>query len=106
MKIPHKIFVKKLLAKLKQQAGETLDEFLRELCKLSKDSNFKIISTEHYHEKMISDAFINGSSFHMNCKEAYFFRLSNMQCRYLSANAETAVLMVPESKVENSLYEQ
>ncbi|XP_042218088.1 uncharacterized protein LOC121863481 [Homarus americanus] len=56
------IFARHLLAKRRQQPGETLDEFLRELRKLSKDCNLKPVTAEQYREELIHDAFINGIS--------------------------------------------
>ncbi|XP_064080604.1 uncharacterized protein LOC135197465 [Macrobrachium nipponense] len=60
IKAPNKIFSRHLLATRQQKAGETLDEFLRELRKLGKDCNLKAVSTEQYREELIRDAFING----------------------------------------------
>lgn len=48
------------MATRRQQSGESLDEFLRELHKLSKDCNFKAITAEQYREELVRDAFING----------------------------------------------
>ncbi|XP_068212661.1 uncharacterized protein [Palaemon carinicauda] len=60
VKAPNEIFARHLLATRQQKAGETLDEFLRELRKLGKDCNFKSVSSEQYREELIRDAFING----------------------------------------------
>ena len=49
-----------MLATRRQQAGESLDEFLNVLKRLSKDCNFKAVSAENYQKEMIRDAFING----------------------------------------------
>ncbi|XP_068234199.1 uncharacterized protein [Palaemon carinicauda] len=57
---PNEIFTRHLLATRQQKAGETLDEFLRELRKLGKDYNLKSVSAEQYREELIRDAFING----------------------------------------------
>ncbi|XP_064093858.1 uncharacterized protein LOC135206373 [Macrobrachium nipponense] len=57
---PNEIFTRHLLATRQQKAGETLDEFLRELRKLGKDCNLKAVSAEQYREELIRDAFING----------------------------------------------
>ena len=50
------------LATRKQKPGESLDEFLEELKKLSKNCNFFAVSAEVYRSEMIRDSFINGFS--------------------------------------------
>ena len=56
----NEIFARHLLATRRQQAGESLDEFLNVLKRLSKDCNFKAVSAENYQKEMIRDAYING----------------------------------------------
>ncbi len=46
VKLPKEIFARHVLATRRQQSGESLDEFLRELHKLSKDCNFKAVTAE------------------------------------------------------------
>ncbi|XP_066958849.1 uncharacterized protein [Macrobrachium rosenbergii] len=58
--LPNEIFARHVLATRRQQSGESLDEFLIELHKLSKDCNFKAVTAEQYREEMVRDAFING----------------------------------------------
>ncbi|XP_066980104.1 uncharacterized protein [Macrobrachium rosenbergii] len=60
VKLPNEIFARHVLATRRQQSGESLDEFLIELHKLSKDCNFKAATAEQYREEMVRDAFING----------------------------------------------
>ncbi|XP_064080951.1 uncharacterized protein LOC135197777 [Macrobrachium nipponense] len=60
IKAPNEIYTRHLLATRQQKAGETLDEFLRELRKLGKDCNLNAVSAEQYREELIRDAFING----------------------------------------------
>ncbi|XP_071530459.1 uncharacterized protein [Panulirus ornatus] len=60
VKIPNEIFARHLLATQQQRPGELFDEFLRELCKLSKDCNLKAVSAEQHCEELIRDAFISG----------------------------------------------
>ncbi|XP_076052612.1 uncharacterized protein LOC143032026 [Oratosquilla oratoria] len=60
VKLPNEIFARHVLATRRQQSGESLDEFLRELHKLSKGCNFKAVTAEQYREEMVRDAFING----------------------------------------------
>ena len=60
VKTPNVIFARHLLASKRQQSGETLGEFLRELHKLSKDCNIRAVSAEEYREELIRDTFING----------------------------------------------
>ena len=50
IKSPNDILARHLLATRRQQPGESLDEFLQSLRKLSKDCNLKAVSTEQYRE--------------------------------------------------------
>ena len=54
------IFARHLLTSRRQQPGESLDKFLQSLRELSKDCNFKPVSSEVIHNESICDAFING----------------------------------------------
>ena len=60
MKSPSVIFARHLLSTRRQQSGETLDQFLQDLRKLSKDCKFKAVTAEQYREELIRDAFIKG----------------------------------------------
>ena len=60
VKTPNEIFARHLLSTRQQKPGESLDEFLRELHKLSKDCKFRAVSAEQYKEECVRDAFING----------------------------------------------
>ena len=60
VKTPNKIFARHDLATRKQQPGESLDEFLEELKKLSKHCGFDAVTAETYRSEMIRDFFING----------------------------------------------
>ncbi|XP_046844913.1 uncharacterized protein LOC124438758 [Xenia sp. Carnegie-2017] len=60
VKPPNEIFARHKLATRKQQAGETLDEYLQELKHLSKDCNFRQVSAAQYRDEAIRDAFISG----------------------------------------------
>ena len=60
IKSPNEIFARHLLATRRQQPGESLDEFLQSLRKLSKDCNLKAVSAEQYREELLRDSFING----------------------------------------------
>jgi hypothetical protein len=60
VRTPNSIFARHLLATRRQQPGETLDEFLREIRKLSKDCDFKQVTADQYREQQIRDSFING----------------------------------------------
>lgn len=60
VKTPNEIFARHLLATRRQKAGESLDDFLRELRKLGKDCNMKSVTAEQYRQELIRDAFING----------------------------------------------
>ncbi|XP_068235600.1 uncharacterized protein [Palaemon carinicauda] len=60
VKLPNEIFARHVLATRRQQSGESIDEFLRELHKLSKDCNFQPVTAEQYRQELVRDAFING----------------------------------------------
>jgi len=62
VKTPNAIFARHQLASRKQKSGETLDEYLEELKKLSKDCNFEAVTADVYKSEMIRDSFINGLS--------------------------------------------
>ena len=63
IKPKNEIFARHLLATRRQQAGESLEEFLQALKLLSADCNFKTVSVEKYKEESIRDAFISGLLF-------------------------------------------
>ena len=63
IKTPNEIFARHLLANRRQQSGESLDEFLQQLRKLSIDCNLKDVTAEQYREELVRDSFINGLSF-------------------------------------------
>lgn len=56
----NEIFARHVLATRRQQATETLDEYLQALKTLSKDCNFKNVTANQYCEESIRDAFIAG----------------------------------------------
>ena len=60
VKTPNEIFARHILTTRRQHSGETLDEYLCELRKLSKDCNFKAVSAEVNCNDSIRDSFING----------------------------------------------
>ena len=60
IKAPSTVFARHVLATTKQQAGQTLHDFLQTLRALSKDCNFQAVTAEDYRQQMVRDAFING----------------------------------------------
>lgn len=60
VKTPNVIFSRHLLATRKQKPGESLDEFLQELQRLSKDCAFKAVTADQYRQEVIRESFING----------------------------------------------
>ena len=62
VKPKNEIFARHLLATRKQEAGESLDQYLQSLQQLSRDCNFKAVSAEQARDELIRDAFINGLS--------------------------------------------
>ena len=60
VKPKNEVFARHLLASRRQKVGESLDEFLQALKRLSSDCNFKRVNAEQHKEEYIRDAFING----------------------------------------------
>ena len=54
------VFARYILSTRRQQPSESVDEFLQELNKLSKDCQLKAVSAEQYRQDLVRDAFING----------------------------------------------
>jgi len=54
------VFARHLLAVRKQQPGESLQQFIQALKRLSKDCSFRSVTAEQYREDLLRDAFING----------------------------------------------
>ena len=63
VKTPSTVFARHVLATTKQQAGQTLHDFLQTLRTLCKDCSFQAVTAEDYCQQMIRDAFINGLAF-------------------------------------------
>ena len=59
----YELFSRHLLATRKQQPSDSLDEFLQELHRLSKDCQLSAVSAQNYRQELVRDAFINGISF-------------------------------------------
>ncbi|XP_042221312.1 uncharacterized protein LOC121865821 [Homarus americanus] len=62
VKKKNEIFAGHQLATRRQRPSETLDEFLRDLHRLSKDCTLKAVTAEEYCEELVRDDFINGLS--------------------------------------------
>ncbi|XP_046855910.1 uncharacterized protein LOC124449011 [Xenia sp. Carnegie-2017] len=60
VKVHNEIFSRHKLATRKQQSGESLDEYLQELKSLSKDCNFRSVTSNQYRDEAVRDAFIAG----------------------------------------------
>ena len=61
-KRPNKIFPRHYLALRRQESGESIDQFLVALKKLSKDCNFQTVTVEVYRDELVRDCFISGLS--------------------------------------------
>ena len=61
-KAPNELFARHLLATRQQEPGESIDEFLLSLKKLSKNCNFKAVSADGYRSELVRDSFISGLS--------------------------------------------
>ena len=62
IKAANEIFSRHQLLTRQQSTTESLDDFLQELRKLSKNCNFQSVLAEKYREEQIRDAFITGIS--------------------------------------------
>ena len=62
IKTHNEIFARHLLANRRQQSGESIDEFLQQLWKLSKDCNLKDVTAYQYRAELVRASFINGLS--------------------------------------------
>lgn len=60
VKPKNEVYARHQLATRRQQTGETLDEFLQALKRLSGDCNYEAVSAEKCKEEAIRDAFITG----------------------------------------------
>ena len=60
LKPTNEIYARHVLATRRQETGESLDQYLQVLKRLSKDCNFKSVSAEKNREDFIRDSFING----------------------------------------------
>ncbi|XP_042210340.1 uncharacterized protein LOC121858194 [Homarus americanus] len=60
IKPKNEVFSRHLLATRRQHSGESLDEYLQELRRVSKDCNFKVVTATANRDEYIRDAFING----------------------------------------------
>ena len=56
----NEIFARHQLAIRKQKASESLEQYIQELRRLSKNIDFKDVTANTYREEMIRDSFING----------------------------------------------
>ena len=62
IKTPNETFSRHQLLTRKQTTTESLDDFLQELKKLSKNCNYQNVTAEKYREEQLRDAFITGIS--------------------------------------------
>ena len=60
VKPSNEVYARHLLATRRQQQGESLDEYLHVLKKLSKDCDFKNVSAAQYRDEYVRDSFISG----------------------------------------------
>ena len=64
IKTPNEVFARYLLATTKQRPGQSMDEYLQELKRLSKDCNFTDVDKVKHRDGFIRDAFISGIQSH------------------------------------------
>ena len=61
-KTPNEMFARHCLATRRQESGESIDEFLVALKRLSKDCNFQAVTAAVYQLELVRDSFISGLS--------------------------------------------
>ena len=62
VKPKNKIYARHMLATAKQDTGESLDEFILHINKLSQNRDFTVVSAQEYKDDRKRDSFINGLS--------------------------------------------
>ena len=62
VKPKNEIYARHMLAKAKQDVGESVDEFILRINKLSQNCDFTAVSAQEYKDDMKRDSFINGLS--------------------------------------------
>ena len=60
IKTANEVFARDRLATTRQKPGQSMDKYLQELRRLSKDCNFRAVSKTEHRDGFIRDAFING----------------------------------------------
>lgn len=86
VKSPNVALARHLLATRKQHPGESLDDYLQELRKLSKDCNLKAtLTAEQYRQELICDAFINGIASPLIRQRLLENGTFNLECIYNQA---------------------
>ena len=62
VKPKNEIYARHMLATAKQDAGESVDEFILRINELSQNCDFTAVSAQEYKDHMKRDSFINGLS--------------------------------------------
>ena len=86
LKTPNEIFVRHLFANIRQQSGESLDEFIQQLRKLSKDCNIKDVIADQYREERVCAPFINCLSLPLICQRLLENTTLSLEQTYTQAN--------------------
>ena len=60
IKPTNEVYARHQLATRKQEVGETIDQYMRNLKKMSKNCNFKPVTADEYRNEYTRDAFIRG----------------------------------------------
>ena len=60
MKKRNQIFARRKLATTRQQGDQSIDDFLQCLMRLSKECDWRDVTTKQYEEELVRDAFITG----------------------------------------------
>ena len=108
VKTKNEVFARHLLSIRKQQPGESLDQYLQELKRLSKDCNFTAVSASEHREQYIRDAFIAGlqsNSIRQRLLESNSLQLQTMfdQARTLDVAQQSMDSFAPVSYENTSV---
>ena len=97
VKPTNEIYARHQLATRRQQAGESLDEYLEALKILSKECNFKPVTATEYCEEYIRDAFISGILSNQICQRLLENKTLDLKTMFDQARALDSAMRSSES---------
>ena len=110
VKPKNEIFARHLLATAKQEAGESIDDFILRLNELAKECNFVAVTATEYRDEMKRDSFISGITSERVRERLLEFATLNYKdacdkaITLLRAKDNTASYTVPVHSAAQSLF--